>query len=47
MAQCNRADGTTVTGSARELLAEAVATASSYGCAGVERRANEVAAALC
>ena len=31
---------------ARELLAEAVATAEQYGCAGIERRANELAAVV-
>ncbi len=32
---------------ARELLTEATTTAVSYGCAGVERRANDLAATLC
>jgi len=31
---------------ARELLTEATATAATYGCAGIERRANELAQAL-
>ena len=31
---------------ARELLAEATATAVTYGCAGIERRANELTRAL-
>ncbi len=31
---------------ARDLLAEATATAAAYGCAGVERRANELTQAL-
>ncbi|MGI8633759.1 MAG: hypothetical protein ACR2NA_14610, partial [Solirubrobacterales bacterium] len=31
---------------ARELLAEATTTAAAYGCAGIERRANELTQAL-